>query len=452
MRIAVIGSGVSGLASALIMDKAADVDVFEKDTRIGGHSNTVDVETEYGTIPVDTGFIVFNPKRYPNLIGMLDYLNVASEASDMSFALSLDRGRMEYEGSAKGLIGQPSNLLRPSYWQMVSDLMRFYRQGMAAVDAGAVAETLGDFIARMRFSKAFVNYHLLPLGAAIWSCPADTMLQFPARSFMAFMENHQLLDFTGRPRWRTVSGGSRQYVQRILSQLKKPVRSGVHITGLRRQAGGVMLSIAGEGEVWYDRVIMAAHADQSLAMISDATDAERDILGAFDFQPNTAILHSDIRQMPKRRRLWASWNYRTGTSHKDIGHKDTEHAASGKTHDLSVTYWMNKLQNIRPDQPMFVTLNPIDPIAEDKCHAQFSYDHPVFDQKAMIAQNKLPRIQGQNGVYFCGAWTGYGFHEDGMASAVKVAKAMGFDVPWPSPTEADFEDVPLMHPTEVPAQ
>ena len=262
---------------------------------------------------------------------------------------------------------------------------------------------------------------------------------------MAFMENHQLLDFTGRPRWRTVSGGSRQYVQRILSLLKKPVRTGVHITGLRRQAGGVMLSIAGEGDVWYDSVVMAAHADQSLAMISDATDAERDILGAFDFQPNMAILHSDIRQMPKRRRLWASWNYRTGRT-------ETGHAEKGKTYDQSVTYWMNKLQNIQADQPMFVTLNPIDPIAEDKCHAQISYDHPVFDQKAMTAQNKLPRVQGQNGLYFCGAWTGYGFHEDGMASAVKVAKAMGFDIPWPSPTEADFDDMPFMHPTEVPAQ
>ena len=449
MRIAVIGTGVSGLASSLILDKAADVDVFEKDTRIGGHSNTVDVDTSAGVIPVDTGFIVFNPKRYPNLIGMLDYLNVATEQSNMSFALSLDRGRMEYEGSAMGLLGQPANMLRPSYWRMLADLTRFYRQGMAAVHAGAENESLAAFIARMRFSDAFVQYHLLPLAAAIWSCPAETMLEFPARSFMAFMENHQLLDFTGRPQWRTVSGGSRQYITRILSQLKKPPRTGVHITGLRRHAGGVMLSIAGEGEVWYDRVVMAAHADQSLELITDASDAEREILGAFDFQPNTAILHSDISQMPKRRRLWASWNYQTGSMQMTTGSD-----ASDKPNDLSVTYWMNRLQNIRHDQPLFVTLNPIDPIPEDKCHAQFSYDHPVFDQKAITAQADLPSIQGQNGLYFCGAWTGYGFHEDGMASAVNIAHLMGFDIPWESPTVTNITDQAkhIIRPAEVPAE
>ncbi|MDA8676434.1 NAD/FAD-binding protein, partial [Alphaproteobacteria bacterium] len=353
-----------------------------------------------------------------------------------------------YEGSVMGLIGQPANMLRPSYWRMLADLTRFYRQGMAAVHAGAENESLAAFIARMRFSDAFVQYHLLPLGAAIWSCPAETMLEFPARSFMAFMENHQLLDFTGRPQWRTVSGGSRQYITRILSQLKKPPRTGVHITGLRRHAGGVMLSIAGEGEIWYDRVVMAAHADQSLGLITDASDDERHILGAFDFQPNTAILHSDINQMPKRRRLWASWNYQTGSMQM------TGSDASDKPNDLSVTYWMNRLQNIRHDQPLFVTLNPIDPIPEDKCHAQFSYDHPVFDQKAITAQADLPSIQGQNGLYFCGAWTGYGFHEDGMASAVKVAHLMGFDIPWESPTVTDIKDQTkhMTRPAEVPAE
>lgn len=448
MRIAVIGTGVSGLASSLILDKVADVDVFEKDTRIGGHSNTVDVTTPHGVIPVDTGFIVFNPKRYPNLIGMLDYLNVASEESNMSFALSLDGGRMEYEGSAMGLVGQPANILRPSYWRMIIDLTRFYRKGMVAVYEGDDNESLADFITRMRFSDAFVQHHLLPLGAAIWSCPAETMLQFPAKSFMAFMENHQLLDFTGRPQWRTVSGGSRQYIKSILSQLKKPPRTGVHITGLRRHAGGVMLAIAGEGEIWYDRVVMAAHADQSMALISDASDAERDILGAFDFQPNIAVLHSDLSQMPKRRRLWASWNYRTSSG--KVGADIIN--GSEKPDNLSVTYWMNRLQNIRQDVPLFVTLNPIDAIAEDKCHATFSYDHPVFDQKAINAQKDLPSIQGQNGLYFCGAWTGYGFHEDGMASAVKIARAMQIDIPWQSPTQADITDLPVIEPAEVPAE
>ncbi|MBL6602629.1 MAG: FAD-dependent oxidoreductase [Alphaproteobacteria bacterium] len=441
MRIAIIGTGISGLSSALLLDRYVDIDVYEKATRIGGHSNTVDVETSVGTIPVDTGFIVFNPKRYPNLVGMLDYLNVATEESDMSFALSLNGGKMEYEGSLPGLLGQPSNLLSPSYWRMITHLIKFYRSGMAAVHAGKEDETLGEFISRMGYAKAFVDHHLLPLGAAIWSCPAEAMLRFPARSFMAFMENHQLIDFTGRPRWRTVSGGSRQYVQQIISRLKKPIRNQTHIKGLRRVNGGVMLSVAGQAEIWYDRVIMAAHADQSLGLIHDASPQEKDILGAFDFQPNIAVLHSDPRHMPRRRRLWASWNYQTS------GQPDPN-----QDNQLQVTYWMNRLQNIRTDQPLFVTLNPVESVAEDQFHAQFSYDHPVFDQKALAAQSRLHQIQGQNGLYFCGAWTGYGFHEDGLVSAVRATRALGYDVPWFSPTRADFTDRDLDRLKEVPAQ
>ena len=441
MRIAIIGTGISGLASALLLDRYIDIDVYEKDARIGGHSNTVDVKTDVGPIPVDTGFIVFNPKRYPNLVGMLDYLNVATEESDMSFALSLNGGQMEYEGSLPGLLGQPSNLLSPSYWRMISDLVKFYRTGMAAVHAGEEDESLGDFISRMRYSDAFVEYHLLPLGAAIWSCPAEAMLKFPARSFMAFMDNHQLMDFSGRPRWRTVSGGSRQYINQIIRRLKKPIKNQTHINGLRRMNGGVMLAVEGEGEIWYDRVIMAAHADQSLRLIHDASPLENDILGAFDFEPNNAVLHSDSNQMPRRRRLWASWNYQTS------GRADKDRNAQ-----LQVTYWMNRLQNIRKDQPLFVTLNPVEAVAEEKCHAQFSYDHPVFDQKALKAQSRLHEIQGQNGLYFCGAWTGYGFHEDGLISAVRATRALGYDVPWFSPTKAHFMDRDLERLSKVPAQ
>lgn len=422
MRIAVLGSGISGLASAYLLSKKFEVDLFEHDERIGGHSHTVDVTLGDQVTAVDTGFIVYNPRNYPNLIGMFAHLGVETENTDMSFGISIDQGRCEYEGSLRGLIAQPSNLLKLSYWSMLYDLVRFYKTAVRQVKAGPAEESLGEFIKRGKYGAPFINDHLLPMAAAIWSCPAETMMEFPARSFIQFMDNHQLLNFITRPQWRTVSGGSRQYVRKISTALGDRIKVNSTITGIRRDKGGVVLTIKGRGEVVYDKVVLAAHADQSLAMMSDATAEEKEIIGAFDFQPNRVLLHSDERLMPKRKAAWASWSYLKGRGKEGGGA------------DLCVTYWMNRLQNLTTAKPLFVTLNPTIEPAADLVHGTYHYDHPVFDDKAINAQANLPKLQGQNGLYFCGAWTRYGFHEDGLMSAVAVAKSLGVEIPWDSPT------------------
>jgi len=259
----------------------------------------------------------------------------------------------------------------------------------------------------------------LPMGAAIWSCPAETMLDYPVRSFLQFMDNHRLMDFTGRPAWRTVKGGSRQYVQKMVADLGDAIELNSHITSIRREAGGVVLTIKDQGEVWYDYAIMAAHADESLALIEDASKEERDILSSFCFSDNHVILHSDPSLMPRRRGAWAAWNYLEN---------------SDKT--LAVTYWMNRLQSLEEKYPLFVTLNPETRPQADLIHREIDYQHPVFDSKAIQAQQNLPEIQGRNGLFWCGAWTAYGFHEDGLKSAVSVIKSLDIDIPWNSPTKA----------------
>lgn len=420
MRIAVIGSGISGLASAYLLSRSYETHLFECDDRIGGHSHTVDVVTDEGTVPVDTGFIVFNPLNYPNLVGMFDHLGVETQHTDMSFGVSIGPGDCEYEGSIRGLLAQPSNLFRPSYWSMLRDLVRFYRSATIEVEQGPEGESLGQFISRMGYGTAFVQDHLLPMAAAIWSCPAATMLAFPARSFIAFMNNHQLLNFIERPRWRTVAGGSRQYVRKIENALGGNIHRNTTITGISRKAGGVALNINGVGEVWFDNVVLAAHADQSLKLIDDPSPEESRLLGAFDFQPNRVVLHSDTGLMPKRKAAWASWSYLT-----------RQNPADG----LCVTYWMNRLQNIRVSTPLLVSLNPFAEPDPALVHGEYNYDHPVFDQKAIDAQRLLPSQQGRNGLFFAGAWTRYGFHEDGLASAVAIARSLGVDIPWESPTD-----------------
>lgn len=423
MRIAVIGSGISGLAASYLLSPHYETHLFENSNRIGGHSHTVDATTSDGNIPVDTGFIVYNSLNYPNLVGLFAHLGIQTENTDMSFGISVGEGRCEYEGSLRGLMAQPSNLLKISYWSMIIDLVRFYKTAVGKVNAGPENETLGEFIKREKYGKPFINDHLLPMAAAIWSCPAETMMAFPARSFIQFMDNHQLLNFITRPQWRTVTGGSRQYVNKIIASLGDRIHPSTNITSLRREAGGVMLSIEGQGDVYFDYVVMAAHADQSLGLISDASEDEKRVIGAFDFQPNRVILHSDERLMPKRKAAWASWSYLKSDGAEEGGS------------DLCVTYWMNRLQNLKTKQPLLVTLNPTIEPNPDLVQGSYLYDHPVFDDKAIKAQTELPDLQGQNGLYFCGAWTRYGFHEDGLMSAVAVAKSLGATIPWNSPTK-----------------
>ena len=424
MRVAVIGSGISGLSSAYFLNRNFDVHLFERDHRIGGHSHTVDADFNGVKVPVDTGFIVYNPLNYPNLVSMFAHLDVPWIETDMSFAVSLREGGCEYEGSLSGFVAQPGNLLRSRYWTMLSNLVRFYRTGYRAAFDGPADESLAQFLNREGYATAFVEDHLLPMGAAIWSCSAHTMLDYPVRSLLQFMENHKLLNFVDRPKWRTVKGGSREYVRRIADALGgedgDQIHLGTHITGLRREQGGVILSIAGEGDVWFDKVVMAAHADQSLAMISDATAAEHDILSSFRFQPNRAVLHSDPSLMPTRRGAWGAWNYIGG---------------DGVDESLCLTYWMNKLQSIDNAYPLFETLNPHREPDPALVHGSYSYDHPMFDERAVLAQGRLANIQGTGDLFYAGAWTGHGFHEDGLKSGIAIARTLGVEIPWQTAVE-----------------
>ena len=424
MRIAVIGSGISGLASAFLLRHHADVHLFEKAERLGGHANTVDAQFGDVVVPVDTGFIVYNSLNYPNLVSLFDLLSVPSLKTDMSFSVSLNNGQLEYEGSFKGLLAQPTNFLKKRYWSMLYDLMRFYKTAASQVIDGGVDETLGQFVARQGYGAAFIDDHLIPMGAAIWSASTSSMMDFPVRAFMDFMENHKLLNFIDRPRWRTVAGGSREYVKRIEAHLTDRINLNTNIRQIRRLNGGVMIEIESQGEIWFDAVVMAAHADHSLALIQDASADERDILGSFQFQQNHAVLHSDAKLMPKRRGAWAAWNYASNSSSK--------RSRVGNTNDLCLTYWMNRLQSIDTAYPLYETLNPMTMPDKSLVHQEVRYRHPVFNSRAISAQPRLTKIQGKNGLYFVGAWTGYGFHEDGLKSAIAVAKTLGVEIPWSS--------------------
>ena len=416
MKIAVVGSGVSGLGAAWLLRQAGhQVVVYESQPRPGGHANTVDVEDGGRTVAVDTGFIVFNDRTYPNLVAWFDHLGVSSHASTMSFAVSLDDGRLEYAGdNLMTLFTHPGAWLRPSHHRMALDILRFYREARGLADQPCTGETLGAWLATRRYSAAFVDRHLLPMAAAIWSAEAGRILDFPASSLIRFFANHGLLSIKNRPVWRTVTGGSRSYVSAVTKTLPESMRLGCAVASVTRLPNGVRVRDWQGGEDFFDHVVMSAAADRSLAMLSDASALERRVLGSFTYSRNTAVLHRDVAQMPRRRRVWASWNY--------LG----DHLDGGGP--VSVTYWMNRLQGLVTDRPLFVTLNPLtEPGAEI---ANFSYDHPQFDMASATAQEALGDIQGVDRVWFCGAYCGWGFHEDGLASGLAVAEAIGARRPW----------------------
>ncbi len=404
LKIAVVGSGVAALSSAWLLSQRHRVTLYEKAERLGGHSNTVTAGAATGDVAVDTGFICFNDATYPNLIALFAHLGVQTRATDMSFAVSLEDGRFEY--AAPGLFAQRRNLLRPRFWSMLSEILRFYRE--APADLGALTDpdlTLGDYLKREGFSEAFRDDHLLPMAAAIWSSPAHTLMDYPAEAFIRFCGNHGLLKLMNRPLWRTVEGGSRTYVER-LAQAIDDVRLDRGVTAVQRTEQGVVVHDSQGGAERFDHVVIGAHADQALAMLTQPTEAERSVLGAFRYSRNLTVLHTDAGLMPRRRRAWASWNY--------IGADD----------GLCVTYWMNRLQGL-PGQDLFVTLNPPRPPRPDTLLRSELYEHPVFNPEALQAQKQLWSLQGQGGVWFCGAHFGAGFHEDGLQSGLAVAEQLG---------------------------
>ena len=415
-KIAVVGSGISGLSAAWLLSQTHDVSLLEADERIGGHSNTVIAMTERGPVPVDTGFIVYNTPTYPNLTALFEHIGVETQPTEMSFAVSLDQGKLEYSGAdLNGLFVQRSNLFRPRFHGMIRDLLRFYRQ--APRDLPSLGdETLEHYLDRNRYGTAFRDDHLYPMAAAIWSTPVGSIGDYPARSFIRFCENHGLLKITDRPVWRTVKGGSRSYVDRLAGEISGTVQRANAVVQVERFQYGTRVYFADGVYADYDEVVLACHADQALKILKGPTDRERRVLGSFRYTKNHAILHSDDRLMPIRRKAWAAWNYL---------------ADRGRPEDLMVTYWMNRLQSIDETNPLFVTLNPTMAPQPSKIHYEKTYEHPVFDQAAMAAQAELWSLQGEGGVWYCGAYFGAGFHEDGLQAGLAVAEAIG-DVrrPW----------------------
>jgi len=425
MRIAVVGTGIAGNAAAWTLSKRYPVTVYERDIRPGGHSHTVTVDYDGTPIAVDIGFIVYNELNYPDLTAMFDHLGVETTESCMSFAVTADGGRFEWKGggnnwwqTARGLFAQPRNLLSPSYLWMLRDILTFGRQSVEDYDAGRLAGlSLGDYFGLRKFAPRLLSDYLGPMGAAIWSTPARDMLNFPAENFVAFFRNHRLLLYE-RPAWRTVQGGSRNYVEKLADAFRHQVRLGCAVTSIERKSRGVVVTDSHGGSEMYDHVVIAAHSDQALKMLADADNRERSILGAIGYSPNTIYLHRDTRLMPRRRRAWASWNF-------------LRWARQGTTaNDVAVTYWMNELQGIDKNKPLFVSLNPPFEPEPSLTFGKYICEHPQYDAAAFAAQKHLEDIQGKRHTWFCGAWTGYGFHEDGLRSALSVAEALGAIAPW----------------------
>ncbi|MBN2321088.1 MAG: FAD-dependent oxidoreductase [Acidobacteria bacterium] len=408
MKIAIVGSGISGILTARLLLKENDIHIFESNEYIGGHTNTVSLEAFGNKYAADTGFMVFNDRTYPNFVKMLHLLGIEARESDMSFSVRCGRSGLEYQGSSlNGLFAQRRNIIRPSFYRMLLDILRFNRNAKDFLDHPVEDSTLGEYLKKGHYSHPFVANYIVPMGAAIWSAQPDAFLQFPARFILAFFNNHGLLTVTGHPQWKTVKGGARQYVQALTAPFKDRIRLNCPVVSAVRGKDGVTVKIqSGESEQ-FDSIVLATHSDESLALLADATREEREILSAIPYQRNETVLHIDPALLPHRKRAWASWNY---------------YIPEEENSPVALTYNLNRLQGHRSPSPICISLNETQRIRPDRILRKIIYHHPVYNRAALAAQKRLHEITGKNRTYFCGAYCGYGFHEDGVKSALAVGE------------------------------
>ena len=438
MKVAVIGAGISGLSCAWLLSTHAQastrppqVTLFEKGDYLGGHTNTIDVRVDGIDFPVDTGFLVFNEWTYPNFIPMMAHLGVETAQSDMSFGIKLTdpdgTSRLEWCGSddLSTVFAQPANLFKPKFLGMLRDLLRFNREASALASRRAtLTGTLGEYLDANRYGRAFRDWYLVPMAACIWSTPTKQIDHFPLATFITFCANHGLISVNNRPQWHTIKGGARHYVDKIRAALTD-VRLNAGVLGVHRDVDGVHIKTSA-GIERFDHVVMACHSDQSLALLADPSDDERRVLEAVRYLPNTAVLHTDRRLLPDRKRAWAAWNY----------HAEYSSAARQNDSPVSLTYLINKLQPVPFTSPVMVTMNPLQQIDPAKIIKTLAYDHPLFLPESVGAKISLRKLQGQRNTWFAGAWTRYGFHEDGLMSGIAVARALGAETPWKTNTPA----------------
>ncbi|UCD24532.1 MAG: FAD-dependent oxidoreductase [Gemmatimonadota bacterium] len=406
MRIAIVGTGISGLVAAHLLHRDHDLTIFEASDYVGGHTHTVEVDLNGQRVAVDTGFIVYNERNYPNFTRLLAQLGVDTQPSTMSFSVKLDNPELEYNGSTfRQLFVQHSNLLRPRFYRMLADIVRFNRSAPAAIANGAATLTLGDYVGTAGFSREFIDHYLVPMGAAIWSSPAARVLEMPAGFFIRFFENHGMLTIDDRPEWRTIKGGSVRYVEHLTAPFLDRIRLNTPARHIRRTANHVLVN-----DERFDEVVIACHSDQALDILDDPSDAEREILAALPYQSNEVVLHTDTSLLPRRRRAWGAWNYHmSGLPHEPVG----------------VTYNMNVLQSLAVSDTLCVTLNDTESIAPERIIDRFTYSHPLFTLEGIQAQQRHSEISGQRHTHYCGAYWRNGFHEDGVVSALAVGRAFG---------------------------
>jgi predicted NAD/FAD-binding protein len=408
MKIAIVGTGIAGNVAAYLLADEHEVTVFEQNDYVGGHTNTLRVSAPDGDHDVDTGFIVFNRERYPNFVKLLNRLGVESSASQMSFSVKVEGNGLEY--SNRSLLAQRRNVLRPRFWRMVAEIVRFNKSSRKLLLDADDGVLLGDFLEDHDYSRDFIENFLYPMGAAIWSADPRCMREFPARFFAQFFTNHRFLDVLGQPEWRVIRGGSKKYVEKLTAGFRDRIRTSAKVTSIRRAGDVVFVTSQGSATESFDEVVIAAHGDQALAMLEDPTPDEREILGSFRFQENVAQLHTDTRVLPRRRRAWACWN---------------SYVPRRPTGRVTLTYDMSLLQNLRCRDEYLVTLNRSEEVDPNRVLRTIRYHHPVFSRAALRAQKRHAVVSGRNRTHFCGAYWGFGFHEDGVTSALAVARHFG---------------------------